>query len=312
MISSLFGQTRPANYILVSSALFVFFILANTGGIGQWGIAMNFFQLLLNLGCLIFSVFLVNFIVQRNQLTAAHSFALLFYSIFLVLFPKTLLDSEAIYATVCLLLAQRRLVSMRSLKNVKAKVFDGAFWICVSSLFINWMALYIVLVWLYIAFYVPKQLNYWFIPLVAAMGVALTGWSVSFLLGDPGYLYRHYTFSLPTWNADAALMRTFLKAGIFILAIMAAGAAAFVRQGKSGQGKVTQLRLLLLAWAIGILVAVLTGERIGSTIMIIFLPSAVFMARYAESIRRELLRDLMIFGLMVLCLATFFLQWVVK
>lgn len=292
--------------------MFAFFILSHVGiDYGSLGSA-GFLGLLLSLGCLLFSLFLVNFIVQRNQLTAAHSFAMLFYTFFLVLFPETLLDAQVIYATFFLLLAERRLISMRSMKSMKTKIFDGALWIIISSLFVNWTIVFIILVWCYIYFYVPKQFNYWLIPVTAAVAVALTGWSVSYLLGEPDYLFRHYAFSLKALNPGNASVASLVKSGLFLLISLAAGVASFIKQGKSGQGKLTQFRLIVLGWFLGVLVVLLTGDRFRSTIMFIFLPSAVFMARYVELLRNKFLKDILILGMMVLCLGVYLFQWVFK
>ena len=312
MISSLFGKTRPVNYVLVLSMLFAFFVLAHVGISSQPFETINILTGLFALGGLLFSIFIVNFIVQRNQLTSAHSLGMLFYCLFMILFPDTMLDHEVIFASLFLLLALRRLISMKSLKNPKGKLFDGALWILVSSLFVNWSILFLLLVWFYIYFYVPKYVNYWLIPLVAAVVVALMGWSVSYLIGDPEFLFRHFRLTLPERNLDLYPRGSLVKAGIFFLTILAAGVASFIKQGKSGQGKLTQLRLLILGWMLGILVVFLTGARGSSTILFIFLPSAVFAARYIESVRRELIKNALLFMSLVVSVIGFFLKWIVN
>lgn len=312
IISSLFGKTRPVNYVLLLSLLFVFFALAHLGFAGMNFDSVSFLQGLWSLGCLLFSVFVVNFIVQRNQLTAAHSFAMLFYALFIILFPDTMLDPDVIFAAFFMLLAYRRLISLKSLKNPKSKIFDGALWILVASLFLNQLIFLLLLVWFYVYFYVPKQLNYWLIPLAAAVVVALTGWSVSYLLGDPGFLFGHYSQVFQ----EAILVRFsggyWIKPLVFLSIVLISGILSFIRQGKSGQGKLTQLRLLILGWVLVVLIISFSGERIGSTIMLAFFPSAVFMARYVESIRREFIKDIMLSSATVISILVFFLQWVVK
>ena len=312
IISSLFGKTRPVNYVLLLSLLFVFFAVAHLGFAHMAFDQVSFLQGLWSLACLLFSVFIVNFVVQRNQLTSAHSFAMLFYTLFIIFFPDTFLDPQVIFAAFFLLLGYRRLISLKSLKNPKSKIFDGALWILVASLFLNQLVFMLLLVWFYVYFYVPKQLNYWLIPLAAAVVVALTGWSFSYVAGDPDFLFRHYSLLLK----DATLLRfsggSWIKPAIFLLLVLISVVLSFVRQGKSGQGKLTQLRLLILDWFLLILIISFSGERIGSTIMLAFFPSAVFMARYAESIRRGFIKDIVLSAATVISILGFFLQWVVK
>jgi hypothetical protein len=103
-----------------------------------------------------------------------------------------------------------------------------------------------------------------------------------------------------------------IKPAIFLFFVLLSGILSFVRHGKSGQGKVTQLRLLILGWFLVILIISFSGERIESTIMLAFFSSAVLMARYVESLRQEYLKDIVLSSTTVICILAFFLQWVVK
>jgi len=312
IISSLFGKTRPVNYVLLLSLLFVFFAVAHLGFARMTFDRVSFLQGLWSLGCLLFSVFIVNFIVQRNQLTAAHSFTMLFYALFIILFPDTFMDPKVIFAAFFLLLGYRRLISLKSLKNPKSKIFDGALWILVASLFLNQLIFLLILVWFYVYFYVPKQLNYWLVPLAAVVVVALTSWSFSYVAGDPEFLFRHYSLLFKNATLLSFSGGYWIKPIVFLLLVLISGILSFVRQGKSGQGKLTQLRLLILGWFLVILIISFSGERIGSTIMLTFFPSAVFMARYVESIRRGYIKDIVLSATAVISILGFFLQWVVK
>ena len=297
---------------MLLSLLFVFFALAHLGFARMTFDSVNFLQGLWSLGCLLFSVFIVTFIVQRNQLTAGHSFAMLFYTLFIILFPETMLDPEVIFASFFLLLAYRRLISLKSLKNTKSKIFDGALWILVASLFLNQLVFMLLLVWLYVYFYVPKQLNFWLTPLAATVVVALTGWSFSYFAGDPEFMVNHYALLLKHTSLVGFSGVYWIKPAVFLSIVLLAGILSYVRHGKSGQGKVTQLRLLILGWFLVILIISFSGERIESTIMLAFFSSAVLMARYVESLRQEYLKDIVLSSTTVICILAFFLQWVVK
>ncbi len=312
MISSLFGKTRPVNYILVLSVVFVFFVLAQLHRGGDLPTQASLLWLFSGICCLLLTIFLVNFVVQRNQLTASDSYAMLAYAQFAIFFQDSLRDPQVLIATLFLLLALRRLISMKSMKNLKEKVFDGALWIFVASLFVNWALLFILLVWLYIYFYIPKKLNYWLIPIAAGVSVGLTSWSFYYLLGDTGQLFTHFTY-VPQYSGITELSTfSLLKLTGFLVLVFATGIIAFVKQGKSGQGRLIQLRLLVYVWALAVLVAFLTGERAGSAVMFCFFASAVFLARYEESIRRGVLKNAVLYGFTVVSLVVFFIEWVVK
>ncbi|MDM9629911.1 DUF6427 family protein [Robiginitalea aurantiaca] len=312
MISSLFGKTRPVNYILVLSVVFVFFSLAQL----QWKdtnvSSFGFFWMIGSLSCLLLSLFLVNFIVQRNQLTAADSYAMLLYAQFVILFQDALRDPMVIIAAFFLLLAQRRLISMKSMKNLKEKIFDGALWIFASSLFVNWTLIFILLVWIYIYYYTPKKVNFWLIPIAAGITVGLISWSLFYLLGDSEFLFDHFSFSMEYFGIKNLPAFSLIKIAGFLILVTVAGIIAFVKQGKSGQGRLIQLRLLVVVWILTVLVAFLTGERLISTISFAFFASAVFVARYVESIRRVFLKEIILYSATVFSILIFFLEWVGK
>jgi len=312
MISSLFGKTRPVNYILVLSVVFVFFSLAQLSPGRAFALSSNFLWVIAGLCCLLLSLYLVNFIVQRNQLTAADSYAMFFYAQFCILFQDFFKDPFVLIASFFLLLAQRRLVSVKSMKNLKEKIFDAALYVFVASLFVKWILLFILIVWIYIYFYIPKKINYWLIPFAAAVTVALTSWSVFFLSGDPQYLFNHFAFSLEPIKIGLPPTFSVVKTASFLLLISIAGIVSFIKQGKSGKGRLTQLRLLVIAWIAGIAIAFLTGERFTSAIAFAFLTSAVFAARYVESIRRVFFKNIVMYVFTVVSLMVFFLEWVLK
>lgn len=312
MISSLFGKTRPVNYILVLSVVFVFFSLAQFHPGSGFAPSAHIIWVILSLCCLLFSLYLVNFIVQRNQLTASDSYAMLLYAQFTILFQDSLRDPMVVIATLFLLLSLRRLISMKSMKDLKEKVFDGALWIFVSSLFVNWALLFLPLVWVYIYFYIPKKFNFWLIPLAAGATVGLTSWSLFYLLGDTGFLFDHFTFSPEYYSITNLQTSSIVKTAGFLFLVVLSGVISFVKQGKSGQGRLTQLRLLVIVWAFSVLVAFLTGDRAAEAVMFTFFASAVFLARYVESLRRAFFKNLVLYGFTLLAILVFFIEWVVK
>ena len=115
MISGIFGKTKPINFIILQGFLFVFYWFVNfvlyKNHYGPEKLVTKFVAL----GILLFSVFLVDFIVKRNQITATNSFAILYFTMLIVIFPEVLLDDNSIFCNFFLLLALRRLLSLKSL-----------------------------------------------------------------------------------------------------------------------------------------------------------------------------------------------------
>ena len=196
MISSVFGKTKPVNYIILLAFLFLFY----------WYVQLMVFQLDISsttifqqglvAGVLLFMIFLVNFIVRRNQINEANSYAILFFTLLFVVFPEVFRDNNAILCCLFVLLATRRLISLRTLKKVPQKIFDATLWVLVASLFYDWAVLFLIAVYAALYFYQSKGIKNWLIPFVAFLTMAMitTSWLV--MTNRLDFLEEHYLFTI--------------------------------------------------------------------------------------------------------------------
>ena len=312
MISSVFGKTKPINYVLVLSFLFALYWFVNAVRFGQTIDVDNLPGHLLRAACLLFTVLIINFVVQRNQLTGTHSYSLYIYSLLFLVFPNILLDGDSIYASLFLLLALRRLISLKSLRNSKLKIFDGALWIVTASLFIDWALLFLVLVWLFVYFYEPENFRNWLIPLAAVIVVGIISWSFSMVVGNPDYLTEHYRFR---WDGLLSYWGNWgnsFKLGSFLLLVLISGLVSFLRLGKSGHGKLISMRLIALALIIAFAVVLLMSNERGGAVILLFFPSAVFISKYIETLKKEAVKEAMLTGLLLAGILVFAGEWVAK
>ena len=312
MISSVFGKTKPVNYILVLSFLFVCFGLIHFRRFPLEDPISELPALTLSLTCLLFSVLAVNFIVQRNQLTAPNSYAIYFFALLALLFPEIMLDQETILANFFILLALRRLISLKSLRDTQSKIFDGTLWILISSLFLNWSVLFLILVWIHIYFYEPKNFRNWLIPFAALAAFALIGFAAALLAGKPDFFTTHYSFKWEGTMEYWAAWRNSFKIGLFVLAVLLAGMVSYLKLGKSGHGKVLVMRLTALALFVAIAVVVCRSSNDQNSILLTFFPSAVFLSKFVETVKRDNIREGILLGCLALCLLVFLGQGVGK
>lgn len=243
---------------------------------------------------LLLSVFVADFIVKRNKLTEPNSFAILFYAVLVLVFPETLLDNDAVLCSLFLLLASRRLISIRSLKNIKLKVFDATVWVLVSSIFYEWAILYLVLVFAAIYIYEPNNIRNWMVPFAGLFTVFMIGYGILALMGDTTYLTEHYQLRF-NWDASYfANMANSSKLILYILLILALSIFAFLQLGKAGLGKIVTMRLIAFSFVIGLIVKILMKSAEDYPIMITFFPAVIFMTNYVESIKKANIKELVL------------------
>jgi hypothetical protein len=88
-------------------------------------------------------LFLVVFIITKNNLTQNNSFAAFYFCLFIFLFPGSVTNSDIIISNMFMLLAFRRILSLNSKSNLKKKYFDAGIWLCIAIFFFSWAVIFI-------------------------------------------------------------------------------------------------------------------------------------------------------------------------
>jgi hypothetical protein len=184
MIASLFSKTRPINYALVLIMLFSCFFLYQFQVPNENFTLGDLFPKIFVFLLLLLSFFLVNFISLKNTLTQNDNYAILLFLVFILLFPTVLNNIKIVLSNVFLLLALRRLISLKTLISSQGKIFDASFWIFISAIFHFWSVLYIILVFISIVFHFGKEYKNWILPFVSFFCVWILYIATSLILFD--------------------------------------------------------------------------------------------------------------------------------
>jgi hypothetical protein len=306
MISSIFGKTKPINYIILLVFLFLFYWFAHFVLFVQTELSDELFYKMGFLMLLMLSIFLVDFIVKRNKLTKTNSFAILFFTMLMVVFPEVLTDENAIWCNVFLLLAARRLLSIKSLKNIRVKIYDASLWIVVASLFYDWAILYILLVFTAISLYDPKNGRNWLMPFTGLFTVAMIAYATLLILDNPDFLKEHYQFNFEFNVAYFTHIGNSIKLLIYILMTAIAGLVAFVKLRNSGSGKLITMRVIALYFLISIITVVLISADNTYPVLMTFFPAVIFFTHYIDSIKKPNMKEIVLIAAVMVPFLIFF------
>jgi len=138
MLTSFFSKSRPINLTVVVVLLVIFYASANFFEWGQGENVWDLFQEVAVLGLLILSLFVLNFIAKKNDLTKRSAYKTLLFALFAISFAELLENAPVIISNLCILLALRRIISLKSHKFVQQKIFDATFWIAIATLYNFW------------------------------------------------------------------------------------------------------------------------------------------------------------------------------
>lgn len=159
MLSSFFSTSKPIHHV-------IFIVL-----LGLALIMTAFFSTqpdssrdILGLFSLLISAGIFQFIVVKNDITKANTFASLMF-VFLVIGLLPFLDPGNItFALFFIILGMRRLMSLRSGIAIVQKIFDASFWFTCAAICVPGGIWYLILVFLAVLFYAPSDYRHWLVP----------------------------------------------------------------------------------------------------------------------------------------------------
>ncbi|MBO6605409.1 DUF6427 family protein [Psychroserpens sp.] len=284
MISKFFSQSKPIQYVTMSIVLLLVFVLVKLKAFSsEFEIIVIAEQFGLFLMVLL-SLFIFDFFVTRNSLTKKNSYGLYVFVLCFAIFPQTILHSEVLWANFFVLLALRRLISLRSHKHIKKKLFDAAFWIALASLFYFWAIVFFILVYVALLVYRITDPKNYVIPIVGVVTLAIM--IVSYLI-IKDIEFVSYASDLIDFSLDFSLLNTrpFIIGTTILLSLGIWSLFFFVKNLRSQMKSYRpSFSLILVVLLLGFSILVLAPDKNGSELIFLFAPLAIIIANYIEVI----------------------------
>ena len=308
MIASVFSKTRPFNYLVIGILSLVFFILktiSTASADATWVYyAEELGLFLLVLG----SVFLTNFIALKNGLTKGNNYALLLFFVFLLFFSSMFQNKNIIISNFLLLLALRRLISLKSLLSAKEKIFDASFWILLAALFHFWSIFYIVLVFIAIILHVSKDYRNWIIPFIALLAVTILFFLANSLLDNSlmstllskTYISFDFYYFDNVYQRIALAVFTSISLFAFVLHVFDIPNKALNMQSSH--------KTILFSFILGVGIYVLSANKNNGSLAFCFAPLAIIGANFIEKIENNWVKEIVVYSLVAFGVFFFIMQ----
>jgi hypothetical protein len=291
MLTSFFNKSKPINFTIVFFITLLAFIIARKQLIND-GLFFEFLfkQMSFLLICYI-SVLLLNFITSKNSLTHRNSFEILLFSLFLLLIPQTTSYGNVLISNFFVLLGLRRLISIRSQKDEKKKLFDAAFWIGIATLFYFWSILFFALIIISLILYGDSRIRNWIIPFIGILVVCIIGVAVSVIWHDDFTkifnLSSEISYDFSNYNS--------LKYMVAITLLLSFGiwSSIFYLQNIKTKKKKFRapFKIIISATFISFLLVIQVSEKNGSEFLFLFAPLSIIIANYIEIIQDKWFKE---------------------
>lgn len=307
MIASLFSKTRPINYAFIFIMLFFCFFLYQIQVPNE---SFNSNTLFSKIGVLLlvfFSFFLVNFISLKNALTQNDNYAILLYLVFILLFPSVLNDSKIVVSNVFLLLALRRLISLKTLSSSKEKIFDASFWIFLSAIFHFWSILYILLVFISIVFHSGKDYKNWILPFVSFFCVWILYIATSLILYD-NYSINKDVFEVSFNFFDFKNSYENMTLAAFVSISVLFFASQTIDYQNKPLNMQSSYKQIYFAFILSIGIYVFSANKSNDLLLYSFAPLSILGANMFEKMENSIYKEVSLYLLLGVGLFFFFVQ----
>lgn len=300
MISNFFNQSRPIHFVVVSTILLLVFLASKIYSIQE----PFSFELLVKqsfyFGIALSSLFILDFFASRNSLTKKNSYKLLMFGLFIAMLPETLLNSKALMANFFILLALRRIISLRTQKEMKKKLFDAAFWISIAALLYFWAALFFLLILASLVLYSIVNIKNWLIPLTGVLAVAIIWGSIMLVTNADFSNYFNglfiYSFDFTGLNSARIII-----AATILISYGAWASFYFIKHLKEKSKSLRpSFKLVIIAAFIGLLIILISPQKNGSEFIFLFAPLSIIMANYLEVTREKWFKEVLIWVLILI------------
>ena len=308
MLASIFSKTRPFNYLVVGILSLIFFsvkIIALAQPNADWIYYVEQFGLYL---LLFASLFVLNFITLKNGLTKGNNYALLLFFIFLLFFSSIFQNKNIIISNFLLLLALRRLISLKSLLQTKEKIFDASFWIFLAALFHFWSIFYIVLVFIAIILHVSKDYRNWIIPFIALFAVTILFFLANSILDntlmstllDKTYISFDFYYFDNIYQRIALALFASISLFFFVSHLFDVPNKALNMQSSH--------KAILFSFVLGVGIYVLSANKNNGSLAFCFGPLAIIGANFLEKIENNWIKEGIMYALFALGIFFFIMQ----
>lgn len=307
MISNFFSQSKPINFVAVSVTLLVVFFITKYMSLHNQLDAILILKQVFLFGVCLFSVFVFDFLVNKNNLTKKNSYKILLYVLFIAVLPEVLLNSKILVANLFVLLALRRIISLRSKKEVKKKLFDASFWITMASLLYFWAILFYILIIAALIVFVITDVKNWFIPIIGILTVAIIVTSYMIIMNID--LYNFFdslvgvSFDFSSLNSKRIIIGStvLLSFGIWSLFY-------YIKNLKSRtKSSRPSFSLIVLSAILSLTIIIVSPVKNGSEFIFLFGPLAIIMTNYLEVISEKWFKESLLWILILTPMITLLL-----
>ncbi|MDC8002368.1 DUF6427 family protein [Aequorivita todarodis] len=287
MLTSFFGKSIPLNYLILSVFIVAGYLF---GAISGSAVVITPYLLFVHGAFIVLSVLimlLLDFIIRKNHLTKTNTFAIFFFTCFMVMLPVIFLQHKILLANAFLILALRRIMSLRSDKNSSKKILDASIWITLASLFYFWSLLFFIPLWIAIIQKPNSDYKQMLVPFTGFAAVLIINTAVQLLVYDSFAWFFNWrepiSFDFSKYHFASVLVPVTVILAFYIWT----GVYRILRLSAVSLKEKSNYLLLLYVSITSLFVAIMGPEKTGAEILFVLAPISIIAANYIEGFETD-------------------------
>ncbi len=296
MIISIFKKSNPINLVLTSLIVLFSFLLAQFQIIEKLTTSV-FLHKITQVFVVVLTVLLTDFIVKKNKITGQNSFVALFFSLFFFFFWGSNDDFRLVFSNVFVLLAVRKIISMKSQNNTTKKILDAGLCICIATLFHFWAILFFAVLYTGIIIYAQNNYKHWLVPFVSVFIVLILLNANELFFNDSFFSFSNSLMSLEYSSFD-----TFYNwVAVSFFAVILLISLFFLPSRINSMLQKNKLSYLILFFAllVAVIVILVSTNKTRSLLIFMYFPTAIFFATFFEKIKKKTIQTIIFYTMLI-------------
>jgi magnesium-transporting ATPase (P-type) len=190
------------------------------------------------------------------------------------------------------LLAIQNILHLRNEKHIKPKIFNASIYIGLASLAYFWSIGFIILVFLGILFFDPKNYRNWIIPFIGISMIYVFANCFTLLFYDSFFALKTYIDPISFLFQDYLTKEYLFSVGVLSICIICFFSIYLIRFGRKTGNIKPILRLVIIYLVIAIIIAVIAPQKDTSELFFIATPLALIGTTYLEMNYHQLAKEI--------------------
>lgn len=299
MITRFFSTSKPIHLVIVSSIALAITVGVYYSNFIAKDIKSGWPNLLMASTLVMASISILAFFVSKNSLTGKNGYKILFFVLLLAILPQSITEVKVILSNFFVLLAMRRVFSLRNNQRLKKKLFDAGFWIALATLCYFGAVLFYAWIFVALVLYSIDQPKNWVIPLISTVSVAVL--YMSFFIITTG-TYGDFGSQLEAPSADFTSYNSLqMIIGITIMISLGIWATVNYILRLKDKPKLFRASHLLVIYAalISVIIIIISPVKNGSEFLFLFAPLAIIMTNFLERLNDKWFAEVFVWLLVV-------------